>query len=104
MNKIKILITGSKNYNNKMQIKEFLFKFKKNFNNLNNDNYKIASLSNNLGADKYIKKYCIEFGLNYGEFNPYHEQHKLYSIMPKYLFNKNYHYKNIIIRDCHAAK
>jgi hypothetical protein len=24
--------------------------------------------------------------------------------MPKYLFNKNYHYKNIIIRDCHAAK
>ena len=98
---IKVLITGSRTFQNKSKIRNLLFKIK---NQYNTDKLVIASRGDKYGVDKLVKEYSLQFGLQYGEFNPYHENHKLYSIMPDWLFNKSYSPKNFFIRDGHAVK
>ena len=94
----KILITGCASYQNKGQMKEFLYGLKTRY-----KDFKIATMAGNHGVDKLAKKYAIEFGIPYGEFNPYHCHHRMYDIMPAYMFEKKYHKINFIYRDSHAV-
>ena len=56
---MRIGVTGSNKYEDKRKIKEFLFKFK------DQSGIEIVCRGNKDGADKYIKKYSLEFGLDY---------------------------------------
>ena len=85
--KLKIGVIGNSTYENKRKIKEFLFEVKKKF----GDNVQIISGGNKKGADSYIRKFCIEFGLDYKEFNPPFTTKNLYSVMNEEYYNKNYH-------------
>jgi len=82
--RFKVLATGSNRYQNKIKIKDTIFKIKESAGN----NMIIASRANTIGADNYINNICISLGLQYGEFptydNPYHGG----CIMPKFRFNK----------------
>ena len=93
--KTKIGITGSKLYNNKLKIKEFLFNLRKHV----TGDFVIVSLGERNGADSHIKKYALELGYQYEEHNLPHTNKNLYSVMQESFYDKQYAPKNIFLRD-----
>ena len=96
---MKVGIIGSRLYENKRKIKEFIFKLKNNYSDL-----LIVSGGSKLGADKYAKKYALELECNYLEFNPAHTPKNLYSGLQESYYNKPYNVKNFFSRNTMLAK
>ena len=95
---MKVGVVGSRRYENKRKIKEFIFKIKNQY----GEDTIIVSGGAKQGADKYAKKYALELGLQYEEYPPFHEVHNLYCTMPESRYGKpysikNYHARNKII-------
>ena len=95
---MKIGIIGSRKYEKKRSIKDFIFRIKEKY----GDTITIVSGGCKDGADKYAKKYAIEFGLQYEEYPPAHHPHNLYCPLPESRYGrkyspKNYHVRNKII-------
>ena len=95
---MKIAIIGSRRYENKKRIKDFVFKLKQKY----GDGTTIVSGGCKTGADKYAKKYALELGLQYEEYPPAHFPHNLYCPLPESRYGreyspKNYHVRNKII-------
>ena len=92
---MKIGIVGSRRYENKKKIKDFIFKIKQE----HGENTKIISGGAKDGADKYAKKYALELGLQYEEYPPFHEVHNMYCTMPSSRYSKPYSVKNYFARN-----
>lgn len=92
---LKIGIVGSKTYENKIRIKEFVYNLKS---QVQTDPI-IVGLGEKYGADKYVKKYALEFGYTYVEHNLPHTVKNLYSAMPDSFYDKPYAPKNVFLRD-----
>tara|TARA_Y100001938_G_C7995636_1_gene381910 strand:+ start:471 stop:872 length:402 start_codon:yes stop_codon:yes gene_type:complete len=92
---MKIAIVGSRRYENKKKIKDFIFKLKQEF---GNDTI-IVSGGCKQGADKYAKKYALELGLHYEEYPPFHEVHNLYCPLPESRYSKPYSVKYFFARN-----
>lgn len=85
---LKIGMTGDIIYENARKIKETLFQLKK---NLKDQDFIVYSLGNKYGADKYIKKYCLELNIPYKEYTPLFLPATLYSVMPEEMHNQKWH-------------
>ena len=72
--RMRIGIVGSRRYNNRNKIKDFIFKLKETY----GTDVIIVSGGCKDGADKYAKKYALELNLQYEEYPPFHEQYNLY--------------------------
>ena len=92
---MKVAIVGSRRYENKRKIKEFIFKLK---NEYGTDTI-IVSGGCKSGADRYAKKYALELGLQYEEYPPFHEVHNLYCTIPESRYSKPYSVKNFFARN-----
>ena len=92
---MKVAIVGSRRYENKKKIKDFIFKLKKEY----GTDTIIVSGGCKDGADKYAKKYALELGLQYEEYPPFHEVHNLYCTMPESRYGKPYNIKNFFARN-----
>ena len=92
---MKIAIVGSRKYENRKKIKDFIFKLKQE----KGEDTIIVSGGCKDGADKYAKKYALELGLQYIEYPPFHEVHNLYCPLPESRFNKPYSVKNFFVRN-----
>ena len=99
---MKVAIVGSRDYQNIRKIKDTLFQLKQKF----GDKLIIISGGAKHGADKFARKYALEFGMRYREFNPAHTTKNLYSAMSDDYYEKPYHvsqfhHRNMLIaRDC----
>jgi len=99
---MKVAIIGSREYENIRKIKETLTELKKKF----GDDLIIVSGGAKDGADKFARKFALEFGIKYKEFNPAHTTKNLYSAMTDNYYEKPYHvsqfhHRNMLIaRDC----
>jgi predicted Rossmann-fold nucleotide-binding protein len=99
---MKVAIIGSRMYENTRKIKDTLFQLKQKF----GDDLIIVSGGAKDGADKFARKYALEFGIKYKEFNPAHTTKNLYSAMTDNYYNKTYHvsqfhHRNMLIaKDC----
>ena len=99
---MKVALIGSREYENVRKIKDTLFQLKQKF----GDKLIIVSGGAKDGADKYARKYALEFGIKYKEFNPAHTTKNLYSAMSDNYYDKPYHvsqfhHRNMLIaRDC----
>lgn len=91
---MRIGITGTKTYENKAKIKNFMFQLKNHA-----DNVMVIGLGDRDGADKYIKRYALEFGYSYREANPAHTPQNLYSLLSEQHYNKPYTPKNFFTRN-----
>ena len=100
---VRVGIVGSRLYENKKKIKEFVFKLKNKF---QGEGKRVIVISGGCkdGADKYAKKYALEFGLDYEEYPPAHQQHTLYCVLPRNHYNKIYHPSNFHMRNKSIAK
>ena len=92
---MKVAIVGSRRYENKKKIKDFVFKLKEQY----GEKTIIVSGGCKQGADKYAKKYALELGLQYEEYPPFHEVHNLYCTMPESRYGKPYNVKNFFARN-----
>ena len=92
---MKIAIVGSRRYENKKKIKDFIFKIKEEY----GTDTIIVSGGCKDGADRYAKKYALELGLQYEEYPPFHEVHNLYCTMPESRYGKPYSIKNFHARN-----
>ena len=91
---MKVGIVGSRRYENKKKIKDFIFKLKEEY----GTDTIIVSGGCKQGADKYAKKYALELGLQYEEYPPFHEVHNLYCTIPSSRYSKPYSVKNFFAR------
>tara|TARA_Y100000593_G_scaffold74290_1_gene136640 strand:+ start:3206 stop:3607 length:402 start_codon:yes stop_codon:yes gene_type:complete len=92
---MKVAIVGSRRYENKNKIKDFIFKLKKEY----GEKTKIVSGGCKEGADKYAKKYALELGLQYEEYPPFHEVHNLFCPLPESRYKKPYSVRNFHVRN-----
>lgn len=98
----KVAIIGNRTYENVRKIQDLLSDLKRKFGN----ELMIISGGCRDGADKYVKKYALEFGIQYKEFNPAHTPRNLYSAMSEEYYGKPYHvsqfhHRNLLIaRTC----
>ena len=92
---MKVAIVGSRRYENKKKIKDFVFKLKQKY----GDKTIIVSGGCKQGADRYAKKYALELGLQYEEYPPFHEVHNLYCTMPESRYDKPFSMKNFFARN-----
>lgn len=97
----RIAIIGGTDNDSTTKVKEFLFKVKKAF----GDTATIFSGGNPTGIEYDVKKYALEFGLPYKEFNPSFTGHNVYSFLPMEYFGKGRHpshyphrYQEMLIR------
>ena len=96
----KIAIVGSRVYDNKVAIKDFIFKIKNNF-GLDTE---IVSGGQKDGADGFAKKYALEFGLKYVEFPPSHYNWNMHCKLPATKYNKPYYVSNYFKRNKQIAE
>ena len=92
---MKIAIVGSRRYENKKKIKDFVFKLKQQY----GEKTIIVSGGCKQGADKYAKKYTLELGLQYEEYPPFHEVHNLYCTLPSSRYDKPFNMRNFFARN-----
>ena len=92
---MKVALIGSRRYENKKKIKDFVFKLKQQY---GNDTI-IVSGGCKQGADRYAKKYTLELGLQYEEYPPFHEVHNLYCTLPKSRYDKPFSMRNFFVRN-----
>tara|TARA_Y100000361_G_C11108260_1_gene316099 strand:+ start:429 stop:827 length:399 start_codon:yes stop_codon:yes gene_type:complete len=97
---MKIAIIGSREYQSKNKIKDFIWQAKNKY----GDKLQIISGGAKYGADKYAKNFSLEMAVDYGEYPPVHENHNMYCVQPSFVFNKpynvgNYHLRNMKIVD-----
>ena len=102
--KTKIACIGDIRYENARLIKETLFMVKQKYENL-----EIISGGRTIGAEKYVKKYALEFGIDYKEYNPAYTKHNMFSALKHDFYNKRFDVKlkfqrnSIMAIDVHAA-
>ena len=94
-NPLRVGIVGSRKYENLKKIKDFIFKLK---NEKGIDTVVVGNGSKN-GAGKYVKKYTLEFGLQYQEFPPFHDNWNIYCPKNKSDYGKPYNAKNYFARN-----
>ena len=96
---MKVAIVGSRRYENKNKIKDFIFKLKLE----HGEETIIVSGGCKDGADKYAKKYALELGLQYEEYPPAHFTHNLYCTFGEHNYGKPYHVSNYFKRNKQIA-
>ena len=97
---MKVAIVGSRKYENKKRIKDFIFKIKQE----RGQDTIIVSGGCKDGADRYAKKYALELGLQYEEYPPFHEVHNLYCVLPEHCFGKPFNMKYFFVRNKQIAQ
>ena len=95
---MKVAMIGSREYENVRKIKDALFQLKQKFGN----ELIVISGGAQQGADKFVRKFALEFGIKYQEYNPAHTAKNLYSAMSENYYGKPYHvsqfhHRNILI-------
>jgi predicted Rossmann-fold nucleotide-binding protein len=97
---MKIGIVGSRQYENRKKIKDTIFSLQKKF----GTKLTIVSGGCKDGADRYAKKYALEFNCKYVEFNPAHTVYNFYSALNENYYGKAYSPRYFFIRNKMLAK
>ena len=89
-NTTNVAVIGNKNWQNRRKVQETLQGLKSKF-----DEVVIIGAGGSDGANSMIRKYALEFGMNYKEYNPSYSGYNLYSAMPKTYYGKSYHFSQL---------
>lgn len=84
---MRIALIGSPKYENRGEIKELVWKLKQKF----GDELILITRGNKDGIEKWVRKFALEMGVKYIEYNPASSPMSLYSGMTKDYYEKPYH-------------
>jgi hypothetical protein len=90
----KVAVIGNTGWQNRRKVQETLQKLKSKFND-DLDDLLIVGAGGNEGANSMIRKYALEFGLQYKEYNPSFSGYNMYSAMPESYYGKSYHFSQL---------
>jgi hypothetical protein len=85
---------GSKQYPYDFKVREFVSLLRRRF----GTTPIVLSGGEKTGAEPAVKKYALQFGMDYREFNPSYTGHNLYSMMEESYYGKPYHFTHLIHR------
>ncbi len=86
---MKVAVIGNTNWQNKRKIQDALSKLKQ------LDDVLVIGAGGKEGANHMVRKFALEFGLPYREYNPSFSGYNLYSAMPRSYYNKQYHFSQL---------
>ena len=84
---MRIALIGNPKYENRGEIKELVWKLKQKF----GDDLILITRGNKDGIEKWVRKFALEMGVKYIEYNPASSPMSLYSGMTKDYYEKPYH-------------
>ena len=87
----RVAVIGNTNWQNKRKVQETLQMLKRKF----GEELIVVGAGGNEGANSMVRKYALEFGMNYIEYNPSYSGYNLYSAMPKTYYGKSYHFSQL---------
>jgi hypothetical protein len=87
----KVAVIGNTGWQNKRKVQETLQMLKRKF----PEDLIIIGAGGNEGANSMVRKYALEFGMDYQEFNPSFSGYNLYSAMPESYYGKKYHFSQL---------
>ena len=91
---MRIGVIGNNEWQNKRKIQQALINLKQRF----SDNLIIIGAGGSEGANFMIRKFSLEFGLKYEEYNASYTGHNLYSALPESYYGKKYHFSQLLHR------
>jgi hypothetical protein len=87
----KVAIIGNTGWQNRRKVQQTLQELKSRF----GTELTVIGAGGQEGANSMVRKYSLEFGLNYQEFNPSFSGYNLYSAMPESYYGKPYHFSQL---------
>lgn len=87
----RVAVIGNNDWQNKRKVQETLSKLKTRFNN----QVVVVGMGGVEGAGQMVKKYAIEMGMQYEEYNPSFTGYNIYSAMPESYYGKPYHFSQL---------
>ena len=91
---MRIGVVGNKEWQNKRKIQQVLTDLKQRF----SDNLIVVGAGGSEGANFMIRKFALEFGICYEEYNASYTGYNLYSALPESYYGKNYHFSQLLHR------
>ena len=87
----RVAVIGNTNWQNKRKVQETLQMLKRKF----GEELIVVGAGGNEGANSMVRKYALEFGIQYEEYNPSFSGHNMYSAMPESYYGKSYHFSQL---------
>ena len=95
MTTYKVAILGQDTYENVGKIKKHIFNWKMNL----YDKLEIVSGGGKYGVEKNVREICLEFGIEYTEFPPFHYKWNQYCHLPIFKYDKEYNMKHFFVQN-----
>jgi len=87
----RVAVIGNTSWQNKRKVQETLQMLKRKF----GEELIVVGAGGNEGANSMVRKYTLEFGLRYEEYNPSFSGYNIYSAMPESYYGKPYHFSQL---------
>ena len=91
---MKVAVIGNKEWQNKQKVQDTLLNLKRQFGN----ELIVVGAGGTEGANHMIRKFTLEFGIKYEEYNPSYSGRNLYSALPPSYYGKKYHFIQLLHR------
>jgi len=88
---IKVAVIGNTGWQNKRKVQQTLQELKRKF----DDELVVIGAGGTEGANSMVRKYALEFNIDYTEYNPSFSGYNLYSAMPESYYGKKYHFSQL---------
>ena len=87
----RVAVIGNTNWQNKRKVQETLRNLKQKFGN----ELIVLGAGGTEGANSMVRKFTLEFGMQYEEYNPSFSGYNLHSAMPESYYGKSYHFSQL---------
>jgi hypothetical protein len=87
----RVAVIGNTGWQNRRKVQETLQQLKQRFGN----ELIIIGAGGQEGANSMVRKYTLEFGIKYEEYNPSFSGYNMYSAMPESYYGKSYHFSQL---------
>jgi len=85
-----IAVIGNTGWQNKRKVKDVIFQLKHKYSDCT-----LLGAGGKEGAGLTVRKFALEMGLDYKEYNPSFSGYNLYSAMPESYYGKKYHFSQL---------
>ena len=87
----RVAVIGNTGWQNRRKVQDTLQQLKHRFGN----ELVVIGAGGQEGANSMVRKYALEFGITYEEYNPSFSGYNMYSAMPESYYGKSYHFSQL---------
>jgi len=87
----RVAVIGNTGWQNRRKVQETLQQLKQRF----GDELIVIGAGGQEEANSMVRKYTLEFGITYEEYNPSFSGYNMYSAMPESYYGKSYHFSQL---------